>query len=290
VLVSGAILSAIAWIFFALIFEIFFPNLSERQVGQGDKASSLFAVMFGLFAGANVYLKIYDYVNHRSQIRDWQHDYALRNMEEVYAPIWEEITGMLRRIERFEDPEQWKPLLVSGTGTEGNKYGFKEVMASHLGLFIDFDTKQRVEKFLDAVSEYQKEHPKMWNTLYEEANKKAKEIGDRIGLRDSSILSQAIIPNNLVVLDPEMSRRQIVGGGSLEDYVAKLFINNHKIKSESEPSAKTDFAEYIAYLRGLQVCKTMRLMRDECFERGNFAFARLREIVEDPSRVRPSTK
>lgn len=288
VLVWGAVVSAVAWVFFAFGFEMLFSNLSERQVGQLDKASSFFAVVFGLFAGANVYLKIYDYVNHRSQIRDWQHDYALRNMEEVYGPIWEEIAGRLRQIERLDNPDQWKPVLVSGTGTEENKYGFNEVMASHLGLFVDSVTKERVERFLDAVSEYRKKYLEAWDTLYEEANKKAKEIGDRIGSRDSSGLSQTIIANKMVVLDPEMSRRQYVGTSNLEEWVARQFINNHKIKSGSEQSATNDFNEYITYLRGLQVFEALRTKRDECFKRGDFALARLREIIKDPSQVRPS--
>jgi hypothetical protein len=283
----GAVVSAIAWILFAFIIEIPYSHLSDRQVSQIDKASSLFAVVFGLFAGANVYLKIYDYVNHRSQVRDWQHEYALRTMEQVYAPIWDEISGMLREIEHYGDPTEWKPLLAGGTGAAAKTYGFKEVMASHLGLFVDFDTKQLVEKFLDAAAEYRKEHSRMWSALYEEANKKAKEVGDRIGLRDSSVLSQAVVPNNLVVLDPEMSRSQIVGGGNLEDFVAKLFISNHVMKSGSEKTAKDDFDKYIAHLRGLQVCATVRAKRDECFEQAKSAFIRLRAIIGDPSQVRP---
>jgi len=286
-LMLGAVVSAIAWILFAFIIEILYSHLSDRQVSQIDKASSLFAVVFGLFAGANVYLKIYDYVNHRSQVRDWQHEYALRTMEQVYAPIWDEISGMLREIEHYRDPTQWKPLLAGATEAETKTYGFKEVMASHLGLFVDFATKQLVERFLDAVAEYRKEQSRMWSVLYEEATKKAKEIGDRIGLRDSSVLSQAIVPNNLVVLDPEMSRNQIVGEGNLEDFVAGLFINNHVMKSSSEQTAKKDFNEYITYLRGLQVCVTVKAKRDECFERARFAFIRLRAIIGDPSQVRP---
>ena len=151
----------LGYIFFAFIYRILDTAPTNSLDNQINQASALFLALTGLFAGSNVYLTIYDYVNHCNQLRGWRHDYAIRNMRDIYAPLWEETQGLLSNIGGYRGAYFSPKTYVFSPGLNSSAPsvslgGFKELFDSHLQFFTDIQLKELLSTFHQSIKEYNK--------------------------------------------------------------------------------------------------------------------------------------
>ncbi len=245
---------------------------------SASRASALFIALVGLFTGTIVYMRIYDYVNIRNQIRQWRFDYALRRVEGIYAPLWEQTQGLINSIRSYDSADSWTYRYHEGSGSE-KLVGFKQIIESHLRLFLDSEAHRLLRDFHSAVDDYQSLHNLAWNRVHSFANQEVSKLtGEKQGqFTGNSSQMLAVFINN---------QKMIYNSNYPIDQVQRQhFLNAHKSIFHDPTKGQVDFDILLASLRDLEEVRRLRRRRKDALPKGEAVLVRLKEIIEDPMSV-----
>ncbi len=265
-LTFGLVLNAILFITTGFILPIILPESVKTTLIQ---FSSLLTVLIGLFSGALVYKKIYDYVNHQKQIRDWQHDYALSQIREIYAPLYDETNNLIEQLQAF------------GTMIPSiEERQFSMIKKKHLSMFMDSRTYNLLETFHKALDNYEEIHRQTWNDFYHSCETICIETtgldpqgGNVIGLRDF------LIQNWGFFLGSAKSQK-------LHKYILEAFIRTYiQTRGLKQEHAENDFNTITLRIQSLPSVKNLKAFSIQCQEMGELAMHRLTEVIKYPDRI-----
>ena len=150
-LLSGLVLTISGFLFFGIAVPAFLPKWSGNT---SSLASSLFLALAGVFTGSIVYMRIYDYVNLRNQVRDWRHEYAMKHIEEIYTPLWLETRGIIQAVGQFNASTTWQSYVPPNKGGLFRSKVFADIMNGPQHLFVDWTLYTLFMGFHDQVAKY----------------------------------------------------------------------------------------------------------------------------------------
>ena len=282
----GLLLAASAWIVSGFLIRLIFHDISGESLNQLNQATSLFAVLTGLFTGALISRAIYDYINLQSQRRNWRHEIALSRLQEIYVPLWEETMGRQEAISSFRKSDTWTPYTITVGDGQRRATIFGSITRSHLGLFLDEKAYDLLKEYDEAASAYDEAQKEAWKELYDISAKKGAELAEKLGASDSHRFSESFAQSQRIVYDESISRDSVGTKKGDYEYAHSLFLNNHKIISHSEMAAEQDFDEMLQLLRNLEGVKKVREERLKCLPKGGKVIERLKQIFTDPTEIR----
>jgi hypothetical protein len=272
---EGLILAAAGFILTATVIPALFPDLDSDAV---SRTSALFIALVGLFTGTIVYMRIYDYVNIRNQMRQWRHEYALRRVEDIYAPLFEQTRGLIRLMQDHSDISSQLHRTKWAGSSEPVQMGFEEIMESHLGLFVDASARTLLQAFHDSSIAYEKAHRDAWTNLYNSASQEITKLtGDKNLSGNASEMMAALTQYSRMIYDPHQT--------DLEEDARKRFVGAHNMLFHELERAASDFTGIVSRLRELESTKQLRDARARAIPKGESAVVRLKEIIQDPTSV-----
>jgi len=268
------VVAFVGFMTFSTIIPQFFPSWNKDAT---SRVSALFVALTGLFVGTIVSMKIYDYVNARNQIRQWRHEYALRRVDGIYVPLWEQTRGLIKSMEHYDDVSSWRNRAYFPGSNEPKLTGFKEVMESHLGIFLDSKARQLLQSFHDSVDEYEKAHSLAWTELQKSTTIEISKLtGETQFSGHSSEMFNVFISNRIMVYDSNQE---------VESYVRESFVSAHSRIFHEHEKALADFNAILNRLRNLEEIKKLRQKQKAGLPKGEAVLARLKEIIENPISV-----
>jgi len=277
----GKTQSPLPWLeagLFLAVVGFLLTGLAMPGNDSASRASALFIALVGLFTGTIVYMRIYDYVNMRNQIRQWRFDYALRRVEGIYAPLWEQTQGLINSILNYDGTDKWTYKYQDESRNE-KSVGFKQITESHLRLFLDSGAYRLLRDFHASVEEYERLHNLAWSGLYNSANQEISKLTGEKQNQFSGSSSQmlaAFINNRRMIYDSDCP---------IDASMRESFVNGHSYFFHDPVKAQADFDSLLASMRNLEEVRKLRQQRKNALPKGEAVLGRLKEIIEDPMNV-----
>jgi len=255
-----------------------FTGLVMKNNDTASRASALFIALVGLFTGTIVYMRIYDYVNMRNQVRQWRFDYALRRVEGIYAPLWEQTQGLINSIRGYDSADNWT-YRYREVGRNEKSVGFKQITESHLRLFLDSEAHRLLRDFHFSIDDYQRLHNLAWTKVYGFVNQEISKLtGEKQNqfTGNSSQMLAVFINNQKMMYDSDYP---------IDDATKEIFLNAHKNIFHDPAKGQTDFDSLLTSMRDLEEVREFRQKRKDALPKGEAVLGRLKEIIEDPMSV-----
>jgi hypothetical protein len=195
----------------------------------------------------------------------------------IYVPLWEQTRGLIKSIEHYGDVSSWRSRAYFPGSNEPKLTGFKEIMESHLGIFLDSNARQLLQSFHDSVDQYEKACSLAWTQLYNSASIEISRLtGETQMSGNSSQMLAVFINNRIVVYDSNQE---------IESQVRESFVGAHSRVFHEPEKALADFNAILGRLRNLEGVEKLRQEQKVCLPKGEAVLARLKEIVENPISV-----
>jgi hypothetical protein len=265
-LMTGLILVCASYIVAGFLIPILMPEIDKDSLRQ---FVALLAVLTGVFAGALVYKKIYDYVNHQKQIRDWQHDYALSQVREIYAPLYEETN-------RFNEAVQKHGSISVGF----DESQFSAMKRKHFRIFLDSSAFNFLETFHTALNDYGDQYGKTWGDIYRMIPVLCSEATG-LETHNSGI--------GRLIEFLQQDQRYLYTSENLQkhqDWFRNRFVEIYRgVEGLIPNKADGHYESIIESIRSSESMKDLEKVRLDCMLKGERALSRLTEIIKDPSRV-----
>lgn len=266
---GGLILSVVGFLSSGFIIPLLWPTFSSSNLSQ---FVSLTAVLIGLFAGALVYRRIYDYVNHQKQIRDWRRDYALSLVKDIYAPLYDETSSLADRVAKFDSFVQ-----------HSSDGAFLQLIKSYRRLFVDYEVTTALVYFVSSLGSYSDKARDVFDSTHNSIPEAFHRVTGHTETEPGCANLMHVFGNeHKLFLDAPILKE-------IHDWHRDRFVEAHrKVEVLAGRNPAEDFEEILRIVKDkhAESIQAFEMVHSAASQDGETAVNRLAQIIKDPSIIR----